>query len=131
MIILYDDTGKHIDARHTVDIRNSITFASAIQITEDNKYESVIYMSDDSRTFMNTAIIDATDEELEQYRKYCKNFRPGDIVKITKGRKMLNEIKTVKNNFKYVVPNTYGKAYVNYLVFTDGTKVNKLYCDFV
>lgn len=126
MIILRDI--NKVDKRHTVDINNSITFATAIQINEDGSYESIIYMEDDVRTYDNEAIIDATEEEKETYRKYMRRFKIGDIVKIVSGRKMKNEIKKVKDMFRFIVPNTYGKQYTDYLVFEDGTKVNRLHC---
>lgn len=66
MVILRDI--NKVDKRHTVDINNSITFATAIQINEDGSYESIIYMKDDVRTYDNEAIIDATEEEKETYR---------------------------------------------------------------
>lgn len=126
MIILRDI--NKVDKRHTVDINNSITFATAIQINEDGSYESIIYMEDDVRTYDNEAIIDATEEEKETYRKYMRRFKIGDIVKIVSGRKMKNEIKKVKDMFRFIVPNTYGKQSTDYLVFEDGTKVNRLHC---
>lgn len=57
-----------------------------------------------------------------------RRFKIGDIVKIVSGRKMKNEIKKVKDMFRFIVPNTYGKQYTDYLVFEDGTKVNRLHC---
>lgn len=126
MVILRDL--NKIDNRHTVDIINSYSHATARQINDDGSYEDIIYMIDDVRTYNNEAIIDATDEELEIYRKNMKRFKIGDIVKIVSGRKMKNEIKKVKDMFRFTVPNTYGKQYTDYLVFDDGTKVNKLHC---
>lgn len=126
MVILRDI--NKIDKRHTVDINNSISFATAIQINEDGSYDRVTYMEDDVRTYNNEAIIDATEEEKETYRKYMRRFKIGDTVKIVSGRKMKNEIKKVKDMFRFTVPNTYGKVYTDYLVFEDGTKVNRLYC---
>ena len=117
-----------VDKRHTVDIISSITFAKAIQINEDGSYDGVTYMTDDKRTWDNEAIIDADEEELELYRKRMKQFKVGDKVKIVDGRKMKGEIKIIKRMFRYTVPGTYGKQYTDYLVFTDDTKVNKLYC---
>ena len=126
MVILRDL--NKIDNRHTVDIINSYSHAIAIQINDDGSYEDIIYMIDDVRTYNNEAIIDATDEELEIYRKNMKRFKIGDIVKIVSGRKMKNEVKKIKDMFRFTVPNTYGKQYIDYLVFDDGTKVNKLHC---
>ena len=117
-----------IDERHTVDTINNISFADAIQINEDGSYDRVTYIEDDVRTYDNEAIIDATEEEKETYRKYMRRFKIGDTIKIVSGRKMKNEIKKVKDMFRFTVPNTYGKQYTDYLVFEDGTKVNRLHC---
>ena len=127
MVILRDI--DKVDNRHTVDIISSISFSDAVQLNEDGTYERVTYMIDDERTYSNEAIIDATDEELEIYRKYKREFKIGDTIKIVAGRKMKGEIKEIAKMFRYVIPNTYGKRYTDYLVFTDGTKVNKLYCE--
>ena len=125
MIITYKDNGeKEIDKRHTVNIVNSYTVAKAIQLNDDGSYEDIIYMTDDERTYNNEAIIDATSEELEAYRKYKKEFKVGDKIKIVSGRKMKDEIKTIKDIF------TYKAAYTDteYLVFTDNTKVQSKHC---
>lgn len=127
--IMYDS--NKIDERHTVDIDNGITMAVAIQINEDGTYERVMYMVDDERTFGNEVILDATEEERENYRKYRKWFRKGDRVRIVDGRKMRGEIKEVEDMFTYRPNGTYGHQDVEYLVFTDGTKVNKLYCEII
>ena len=124
--IMFDNDA--IDTRHTVDIDNGITMSVAIQINEDGTYERVMYMIDDERTFGNEVILDATEEEKETYRKYRKRFRKGDKVKIIAGRKMKDEIKEIKDFFTFRPNGTYGHQDVEYLVFTDGTKVNKLYC---
>ena len=131
MIIMYNENGKTVDARHTVAIYNSISFADAVQITENGKYERVTYMTDDQRTFNNDAIIDATEEEKEQYRKYQRQFREGDKVIIARGRKMKGEVKIVSKMFTYRPYGTYGHQDVDYLVFTDNTKVNRMHCDFI
>lgn len=128
MVILRDE--NKVDNRHTVDRINSLSFADAVQINPDGTYEHITYMDDDQRTWGNEAIIDATDKEKEAYRKYCKIFQKGDKVKIVKGKKMLGETKEVKDKFTYIVPNTYGKKKIYYLVFTDNTKVNEFYCEF-
>ena len=52
----------------------------------------------------------------------------GDKVIIFKGRKMKGEIKIIEKFFQYNVKNTYGHVYVNYAVFTDGTKCNLQNC---
>ena len=44
-------------------------------------------------------------------------------VEIIKGRKIpLGERKIVKYGYRYQIRGTYGHGYVDYLVFTDGTK---------
>lgn len=131
MIIIYDDNGnKNVDNRHVVDIDNSYSFADAIVINEDGTYDRVTYMIDDVRTYNNEVIIDATEEEKEAYRKHKRHFIKGDKVKINRGRKMLGDIKIVDKEFTYRPNGTYGHQDVEYLVFTDGTKVNKRHCDF-
>ena len=117
-----------IDARHTVDIRNSVTFAQAIQVNEDGTFENVTYMTDDERTYNNKIVFDATPEEEERYRKLCHRFMNGDRVRIVKGRKMKDEEKIVKSIFNFRPQGTYGFSDVKYLVFTDGTKANADYC---
>ncbi len=120
-----------VDYRHTVDINNSISFASAVQVNEDGSYDYVTYMLDDVRTWDNEAVIDATEQELENYRKYCRKFKKGDKIIINRGRKMRGETKVIKDMFRYTVNGTYGKQYTDYLVFTDNTKVNRQHCDFI
>ena len=73
--------------------------------------------------------IDASEEELEVYRKYRKQFKVGDIVKIISGRKMLNDVKVVVKQLIYRVEGTYGHGDTDYLVFEDGTKVQSKHCE--
>ena len=120
-----------VDERHVVSIRNSISHSSAVVITAEGKYESITYMEDDCRTWNNEAIIDATEEELETYRKWRRQFKKGDKVIIARGRKMRGEVKEVESLFTFKVKQCYGHADVEYVVFTDGSKVNKLHCDFI
>jgi predicted lipase len=131
MIIFYEENGKRVDNRHTVDIKNRISYASAIQVNADGTYEEVTYMTDDMRTYRNEAIIDTTKEEEETYRKYRRQFRKGDRVIIARGRKMKGETKMVASIFTYRPQGTYGWNDIEYLLFTDHTKVNKEHCDFV
>lgn len=72
----------------------------------------------------------ATVEERKQFasQEYGYIFK-GQKVVIKRGRKYLNEIKEVKGYYRYEVPGTYGRQYTEYLLFTDGTKVNILHCD--
>ncbi len=74
----------------------------------------------------------ATKEEQQAYasKTYGYIFK-GDTVKINRGRKMVGEIKTVKGHYRYYVNGTYEKCYTDYLIFTDGTKVNINYCDVI
>lgn len=133
MVKIYNELlGKYeIDNRHCVDIRNSISFADAIVINENGGYDYVNYMTDDSRTWNNEVIIDATPEEIKEYRKKYHKFEKGDMVKINRGRKMVGEVKEIKDFFTFTPRGTYGHCDTNYLIFTDGTKVNKLHCDII
>ena len=67
------------------------------------------------------------EEILEFARQYRHYVFAGDKVNIIKG-KMKGESKVVAKYFKYVVPNTYGHAFTNYLVFADGTKTDIFNC---
>lgn len=116
------------DSRITVDIILHLSFAEAVQLNSDGSYEKVTYMTDDVRDYDNEAIIDATEEQLETYRKHMNRFKVGDTVKIVKGRKMVGEEKVISKFFTYRPEGTYGHQDVDYLVFTDGTKVNQLNC---
>ena len=116
------------DSRITVDIIIHLSFAEAVQLNSDGSYEKIIYMTDDVRDYANEAIVDANEEQLETYRKYKNRFKIGDKIKIVKGRKMVGEEKIVAKFFTYRPNGTYGHQDIDYLVFTDGTKVNKLHC---
>ena len=74
----------------------------------------------------------ANEQEKKAFasQEYGTIFK-GDEVIIKRGRKMVGETKIVKGYYKYVVPNTYGKQYIEYLLFEDGTKCNLLHCDVV
>lgn len=125
---------KHneIDTRHTVSIETSITMQDAIQVNEDGSFESVwVNDFDNMQCDGNTIIIDATEEEIESYRRYRRDFRKGDKIIINRGRKMKGEIKIIEDMFTYRPDGTYGHNDTHYLVFTDKTKVNRLHCDFV
>ena len=125
-MIIYGDGS--VDNRNTVAINNSYSHATATQINADGSYDYVIYMTDDMRTWNNDAVIDASPKQLKEYRIRFNMFNIGDIVKIVKGRKMINEIKTVKDIFNYVPRGTYGHQNTKYLVFEDGTKVQAQNC---
>lgn len=117
-----------LDTRITVDTIIHLSFAEAVQLNSDGSYEKITYMTDDVRDYDNEAIIDATPEQLETYRKYKNNFKIGDKVRIIKGRNMVGEEKVIAKFFTYRPNGTYGHQDIDYLVFTDGTKVNKLHC---
>lgn len=74
----------------------------------------------------------ATNEQRAQFihEEYGVIFK-GDHVVIKRGRKMVGETKEVSGYYRYDVPGTYGKQYTEYLLFTDGTKVNINHCDVV
>lgn len=120
-----------VDERHTVDTRDSMSFAVAVQINKDGTYENVTYMTDSQDTWGNEVIIDATKEEKMIYRKAHRQFQKGDRVIIARGRKMKGETKMVASIITYRPKGTYGWNDVDYLLFTDHTKVNKEHCDFI
>jgi hypothetical protein len=70
---------------------------------------------------------EATEEEKHDFYNSLGFVFEGDIVEIVKG-KLKGEFKKIKGFFRYVVPNTYGKQYTDYITFTDGTKTNILNC---
>ena len=103
--------------------------------------EGIMYLfNDGSKKKFKDYVIDdetmtipyATKEEQQAYasKVYGYIFK-GDKIIINRGRKMVGEIKTVKGYYKYNVNGTYGKCYTEYLLFTDGTKVNIDYCDVI
>lgn len=51
----------------------------------------------------------------------------GDTITIDKG-KLKGANKIVDGFYKFIVPNTYGKVYTDYLIFEDGTKTNIKNC---
>lgn len=67
------------------------------------------------------------EERIEFARQYRHYVFAGDKVNIIKG-KMKGESKVVSRHFRYVVPNTYGKNYTDYIVFEDGSKTNIWNC---
>jgi hypothetical protein len=70
----------------------------------------------------------ANDRECHEFYNKRGFVFEGDKVDIVKG-KMKGESKTISCFFKYVVPNTYGKKYTDYVVFTDDTKTNIANCE--
>lgn len=74
----------------------------------------------------------ATLDEKQNYARRKRNMIfKGDTVIIKRGRKMVGETKVVKGYSRFDVEGTYGHAYTEYLLFTDGTKVNINHCDVV
>lgn len=68
------------------------------------------------------------DKKAFASQEYGTIFK-GDTIVIKRGRKMVGETKVVKGYYRYDVPGTYGHQYTEYLLFTDGTKVNIQHCD--
>ena len=60
-----------------------------------------------------------------------KRFLKGDILKITKGRKNVGYQGKVADTFRYYVQGTFKKQFTDYVVFEDGSKVNRMNCDYV
>jgi len=74
----------------------------------------------------------ATPEERKQFARVARNaIFKGDKVLISRGRKMVGEVKVAQSGYKYIVDGTYGHVWTNYLRFEDGTKVNIDHCDVV
>lgn len=69
----------------------------------------------------------ASEEEKRAYLNKNGIVFTGDSVTVAKG-KLKGMVKTVSGYYRYIVPNTYGKAYTDYLIFEDGTKTNILNC---
>lgn len=69
-----------------------------------------------------------TEAEVKEYAHKDGYVFKGDAVVIVSGRKMLGEVKTVKDFFRYQVAGTYGHKYTDYIRFTDGTKVQQKHC---
>ena len=84
-------------------------------------------LSDNSRVFIPNGehfeCEEASKEEKHEFYNGLGFVFEGDTVEIVKG-KLKGEIKVIKGFFRYVVPNTYGKQYTDYISFTDGTKTN-------
>jgi hypothetical protein len=74
------------------------------------------------------------DRELKQ-RWAMRDFYPGETVQIVDGRKMKGKIAKIASTFKFVPRhiqyNKYGHFTTHYVVFEDGTKVNRNYCQIV
>lgn len=67
----------------------------------------------------------ANEQEKKDFARRLGYVFEGDTLEIVKGRKLpIGEHKVVKNTYRYEVPNTYGRCYTDYFVFTDGTKTN-------
>lgn len=70
----------------------------------------------------------ANEQEKHEFYNSLGFVFEGDIVDIVKG-KLKDNTKQIKGFFRYVVPNTYGKRYTDYIVFTDGTKTDIKNCE--
>lgn len=66
----------------------------------------------------------ATAEEQKQFWQKKGFIFENDFVKVVKGKNFLGQTKQVKKFFRFYVPNTFNKKYVDYVVFTDNTKTN-------
>lgn len=64
---------------------------------------------------------EATEQEKHEFYNSLGFVFEGDKVEIVKG-KLKGGTRVIKGFFRYVVPNTYGKQYTDYITFTDGTK---------
>ena len=128
MIKFYDGT---VDSRPTLDIKG-FTYCSALQLNEDGTAQWVFYKDlDDVRYDGADVNIDATPEQLKQYRQAKREFVNGDVVRINRGRKMVGEVKTVTGTSTYRPQGSYGWSDTEYLHFSDGTKVISAHVDFV
>ena len=128
MIKFYDGT---VDSRPTLETKG-FTYCSALQLNPDGTKQWVFYKDlDDVRYESADATIDATPEVLEQYRRARREFASGDVVKVNRGRKMVGEVKTIKFLSTYRPQGTYGWSDLEYLHFTDGTKVASTHVDFI
>lgn len=68
---------------------------------------------------------EATEEEVKEFYRRLNFLSVGDEVVIIKGRKIpVGEHKVIKGFSRFVVPNTYGKRYTDYVHFTDGTRTD-------
>ena len=71
---------------------------------------------------------EATEQEKHEFYNNLGFVFVGDDVEIVKGN-LKGNTKQIKGFFRYVVPNTYGKQYTDYITFTDGTKTNIANCE--
>ena len=69
----------------------------------------------------------ATEEEIHQFANKRGFYFIGDTVYIAKGR-LKGQSKRITGEFRYTVPNTYGRVYTDYLTFDDNTKTNIANC---
>ena len=71
---------------------------------------------------------EANEQEKHKFYNKLGFVFEGDNVDVVKG-KLKGNNKKIKGFFRYVVPNTYGKQYTDYIAFTDGTKTNIANCE--
>lgn len=98
---------------------------STIRI-KDNNFDDADKSKIEQITNLETATL---EEKMNYARKKFSVIYKGDIVVVKRGRKYVGETKEVKGYYRYDVAGTYGHAYTEYLLFTDGTKVNINHCD--
>lgn len=120
-----------IDERHTITTKG-LNYMQALQLNNDGTTEWVFYRDyDDYRYDLAEAVVDITDEELKTFKKVNNIFTEGQTVTIKSGRKMLNEVKTIKDLKTFTPNGTYGHSDTLYLYFTDGTKVAAHHCQVI
>lgn len=88
-------------------------------------HDGTVEYYEDNQVIPNYA--EATEDDIKALAHSRGFYFIGDTVDIVKG-KLKGTSKRIVNEFKYVVPNTYGHVYTDYLVFDDGTKTNIRNC---
>lgn len=137
MVLRYYD--GEVDERPCIGVRYNITFTGAEMVNPDGSLSIVIIDDYDSGCTIAKAVIDATEEDRERVRRFSKVghaprleqrgtyddiVRPGDRVRIVKGRKYpVGTEFTVEGSFMFrkdhvEVPYVYG----------DGIKVSAKNC---
>ena len=97
---------------------NPITFKEETINIYDNDYENPI-------TNEEYYYLPINEKVKEMYLHFKGVIKIGDLVKVVKGRKMLNETKRVTKIFDYKIHNGLS---ITYLVFDDNTKVQQDNC---
>lgn len=103
-----------------------------MQLNADYSAEWIFYKDLDNAVFDSAeVIIDVTDEELKAFKKVNNIFAEGQTIIIKSGRKMINQVKTIKDLKTFTPSGTYGHGDTLYLYFTDGTKVAAHHCQVI